>query len=144
MAAPADAHEWVSFEDPVEDRTWLVDVTFLSSPWQCIFGNGCQGVLTADARDLVQGCCSYGAHFSDERDDRTGPRQRSTSCSASEWQFHEVGLRDVDSSTSGGEVTTTRARGRCVHLPQPAGLPPVAPGARSTSPRPGSGSPTRS
>ena len=29
---------------------------------------GCQGVLTADATDLEQGCCSYGAHFVDEDD----------------------------------------------------------------------------
>ena len=27
--APFDAHEWVSFADPSEERTWLVDVTFL-------------------------------------------------------------------------------------------------------------------
>ena len=25
-----DAHEWVSFEDPDEERTWLLDVTFLA------------------------------------------------------------------------------------------------------------------
>ena len=42
-------------------------MTFLLSSWQCIFGNGCQGVLTEPAPELVQGCCSYGAHFSDAR-----------------------------------------------------------------------------
>src|SRR5258708_35084364 len=68
VAAPLDAHEWVSFEDPDEDRTWLVDVTFLSSRWRCIFGNGCQGVLTGPASEIEQGCCSYGAHFSDDAD----------------------------------------------------------------------------
>src|SRR5687767_1072444 len=65
---PADRHEWVSFEDPDEDRTWVFDVTFLLSRWTCIFGAGCQGVLTAPAEDLVQGCCSYGAHFTDDLD----------------------------------------------------------------------------
>jgi hypothetical protein len=29
--APADAREWVSFEDPREERTWVIDATFLSS-----------------------------------------------------------------------------------------------------------------
>ena len=41
-----DLHEWVSFEDPEEDRTWVFDLTYLTSPWRCIFGAGCEGVLT--------------------------------------------------------------------------------------------------
>ena len=65
---PADVHEWVSFQDPDEQRTWVFDVTFLPSPWTCIFGDGCQGVLTGPAPELVQGCCSYGAHFTDDAD----------------------------------------------------------------------------
>ena len=67
---PGDAHEWVSFDDPKKRRTWMFDVTFLESNWTCIFGNGCQGVLTGPTPELVQGCCSYGAHFSDEKDQR--------------------------------------------------------------------------
>ena len=70
--APPDAHEWVSFDDPDEERTWLFDVTFLASSWTCIFGQGCQGVLTGPAPELVQGCCSYGAHFTGKKDARTG------------------------------------------------------------------------
>ena len=65
---PDDAHEWVSFDDPGEDRTWRFDVTFLLSRWTCIFGQGCQGVLTGPAPELEQGCCSYGAHFTDRAD----------------------------------------------------------------------------
>ncbi len=68
---PEDLHEWVSFDDPDEDRTWVFDVTFLTSPWTCIFGRGCQGVLTGPAEELEQGCCSYGAHFVDEDDEAT-------------------------------------------------------------------------
>ena len=52
-----DLHQWVSFEDPHEARTWVFDLTFLTSNWMCIFGNGCKGVLTEDATELVQGCC---------------------------------------------------------------------------------------
>ena len=66
--ALAQAHEWISFEDPDEERTWVFDVTFLLSSWECIFGRGCQGVLTGPAPELVQGCCSYGAHFVDDDD----------------------------------------------------------------------------
>jgi hypothetical protein len=58
----------VSFDDGDEQRTWVFDVTFLSSGWSCIFGAGCQGVLTGPTPELEQGCCSYGAHFTDEAD----------------------------------------------------------------------------
>ncbi|MFM2046332.1 MAG: hypothetical protein RL383_409, partial [Actinomycetota bacterium] len=32
---PADdlAHEWISFEDPDEERTWMIDATFFASPY---------------------------------------------------------------------------------------------------------------
>src|SRR5262249_35022575 len=61
--------EWVTFPDPKDEgRTWQIDVTFLLSNWTCIFGRGCQGVLTERAPELVLGCCSYGAHFSDKQD----------------------------------------------------------------------------
>src|SRR4051794_34036749 len=36
-STPADLHEWVSFDDPDADRTWVFDVTFLASNWTCIF-----------------------------------------------------------------------------------------------------------
>jgi hypothetical protein len=70
MAAtmPEDLHEYLSFEDPEDQRTWVFDVTFLLSAWTCIYGRGCQGVLTGPAADLEQGCCSYGAHFIDDDD----------------------------------------------------------------------------
>ena len=69
-AAPAaPVREWATFDDPDDPkRQWVVDVTWLTSPWQCVFGCGCQGVLTAPTPEMEQGCCSYGAHFSDEAD----------------------------------------------------------------------------
>jgi hypothetical protein len=63
-----EVREWVSFEDPEEERTWVFDATFLRSSYHCIFGAGCKGVLDADATEMEQGCCSYGAHFVDEDD----------------------------------------------------------------------------
>jgi hypothetical protein len=66
-----DVHEWISFEDPGEHRTWVFDATFLRSNHQCIWGEGCQGVLDEPAPDLAQGCCSYGAHFVDDDDVQT-------------------------------------------------------------------------
>jgi hypothetical protein len=63
--------EWVTFQDPKRKKhVWHVDVTFLTSHWSCIFGNGCQGVLTEPAPELEHGCCSYGAHASGPKDQR--------------------------------------------------------------------------
>ena len=38
------------------------DLTWLTSRWTCIFGNGCPGIY-ASSPDV--GCCTLGAHFSD-------------------------------------------------------------------------------
>ncbi len=88
--APEGAHEWVSFPDPEEERTWQFDVTFLESRWTCIFGNGCQGVLTGPAPELVQGCCSYGAHFTGAKDARRVQAAAAT-LTPEQWQFHGKG-----------------------------------------------------
>src|SRR5438128_7022977 len=90
--APAGAHEWVSFEDPEEDRTWVFDVTFLLSRWSCIYGRGCQGVLTGPTPERQQGCCSYGAHFTDQADvDRVAAV--AATLGPDEWQFHAEGAK---------------------------------------------------
>lgn len=87
------AREWVTFDDPDEEgRRWQIDVTFLLSRWQCIFGNGCQGVLTEKAPELVHGCCSYGAHFSD-RKDRDAVVRMSRQLHDDEWQFAQIGRK---------------------------------------------------
>ncbi len=85
--------EWVSFDDPKEDgRLWQIDVTFLLSSWQCIFGCGCQGVLDGPAPELVHGCCSYGAHFSD-REDREHIVKLAKKVPAELWQFKKAGTK---------------------------------------------------
>ena len=82
-----DRHEWLSFEDEDQERTWVFDATFLTSNWNCIFGNGCQGVLTGPAPELVQGCCSYGAHLVDKKDARRVEKAAAT-LTPEEWQNH--------------------------------------------------------
>lgn len=85
--------EWVSFDDPKEDgRRWQIDVTFLMSSWQCIFGHGCQGVLTEPSPEMVQGCCSYGAHFSN-RKDRDRVIRAARQLTDDEWQFAKSGRK---------------------------------------------------
>lgn len=119
MAKPEDLHEWVSFEDPDEDRTWLFDVTFLTSPWSCIFGRGCKGVLDHDATDLVQGCCSFGAHFADE-DDIAHTRKMAERLTPEQWQFRHVGrAQGITQTNDEGETTTLLVDDACVFLNRP-------------------------
>ena len=118
-AAPHDAHEWVSFEDAGEERTWVFDVTFLLSSWRCIFGEGCQGVLTGPAPHLVQGCCSYGAHFTGD-DDVARVEAAAATLTADEWQFRGQGRRrGVVKTTAAGETVTRMVDGACIFLNRP-------------------------
>ena len=116
---PAESHEWVSFEDPEEERTWMFDVTFLLSGWECIFGRGCQGVLTGPAPELVQGCCSYGAHFTDSAD-VARVRAAARTLSDDEWQFAKIGRRQgvVEKQADGTKVTRIVDEA-CVFLNRP-------------------------
>ena len=87
------AREWVSFADPDDaGRTWQVDVTFLLSSWECIFGRGCQGIWTEPTPEKMHGCCTYGAHFSDKAD-RDHVVKAARSLAADEWQYAKVGKK---------------------------------------------------
>ena len=112
------AHEWVSFDDPDEERTWLFDVTFLASAWMCIFGQGCQGVLTGPAPELVQGCCSYGAHFTGKKDARTVERA-AAELTPDLWQFHKQGQKGVVKKLADGDLGTRLVDGACIFLNRP-------------------------
>ncbi len=101
---PIDTHEWISFEDDEEERTWMFDVTFLTSNWTCIFGNGCQGVLTGPAPELVQGCCSYGAHLVNKKDARR-VEKAAAALTPDEWQNHGTKKSVIHENRSGETVT---------------------------------------
>jgi hypothetical protein len=117
--SPADAHEWISFEDLEEKRTWVFDVTFMSSPWTCIFGRGCLGVLTGPAPEMVQGCCSYGAHFTDD-EDVARVEEAAKTLTDEHWQFRAQGRkRGIVKTNKEGETTTRLVDGACVFLNRP-------------------------
>ncbi len=119
------AREWVTFDDPDEEgRQWQIDVTFLLSSWRCIFGCGCKGVLTEPAPELVQGCCSYGAHFSN-RKDRDHVVRMARQLTDDEWQFRDVGLKKGIYAKSGKdedgkqEWRTRLVEDACIFLNRP-------------------------
>jgi hypothetical protein len=80
--------EWLEFTDPAnESNLFKCDITWLTSYWNCIYGNGCQGI---DYDKPDAGCCSDGAYYSDDEDeDRVlAAAQRLT---PDIWQFyHQV------------------------------------------------------
>lgn len=116
---PADAHEWVTFEDPDERRTWRFDVTFLLSHWECLFGRGCQGVLTGPAPELEQGCCSYGAHFTDD-EDVARVKAAAKTLTPEQWQFAPQGQRGGVVRRRAGQATVSRlVDGACIFLNRP-------------------------
>jgi hypothetical protein len=56
----------VEFADPADPAQVVrADLTWLTSRWTCIFGRGCRGV---DADRPDDGCCTHGAHFSEDED----------------------------------------------------------------------------
>ena len=119
MTSNPTEREWISFEDTAEERTWVFDVTFLISPWRCIFGTGCQGVLTGPAAEMVQGCCSYGAHFTGA-DDEARVEGAATTLTAEDWQFARQGRRrGVVKTNRSGERVTRMVDGACVFLNRP-------------------------
>jgi hypothetical protein len=43
---PGFARDWVEFADPNdEEEIFKCDLTWLTSFWTCIYGDGCQGVF---------------------------------------------------------------------------------------------------
>ena len=124
---------WAEFTDPAEPAQRLrVDLTWLTSRWRCIFGAGCHGI---DASEPDAGCCTLGAHFTDDDDvarvaavaERLGP---------DEWQLRDTALEegwlveleddgDGDGHGDGSEEASPPARatrvvdGGCVFLNRP-------------------------
>jgi hypothetical protein len=124
VGRPPEVHEWLSIEDEHEQRTWVFDATFLRSNWSCIYGNGCKGVLDADATEMAQGCCSYGAHFVDDDDVQTVV-SAVVRLTPSDWQFAKKGRRQGflapgDPTSDGSPTTTTRlVDDACIFLNRP-------------------------
>lgn len=108
----------MSFEDPDEERTWVFDVTFLLSGWECIYGRGCQGVLTVPAGDDQHGCCSYGAHITDRADARRVEKAAST-LTADQWQHRSKAGRGIFRQLRNGGQVTRLVDGACIFLNRP-------------------------
>ena len=108
---------WVEFADPADDsQVFRCDLTFLTSNWMCIFGQGCPGIYADRPQD---GCCTLGAHFSDE-DDEKRVRKFVRKLDRKTWQFHDEGRGDGWVETDDdGERKTAVHEGACIFLNRP-------------------------
>ncbi len=60
------ARDWVEFFDPEDsEQIFKCDLTWLTSNWTCVYGDGCKGVF---AEQPNSGCCTEGAMYTDEDD----------------------------------------------------------------------------
>ncbi|HET7328316.1 MAG TPA: hypothetical protein VFJ14_13640 [Nocardioidaceae bacterium] len=108
---------WVEFTDPADrEQVFRCDLTWLTSRWSCIFGNGCRGIY-ADRPD--DGCCTHGAHFADKADEKRVKKfvRRLTE---DDWQYAAEGRTngwvEVDED---GERKTRRVDGACIFHNRP-------------------------
>ncbi|MER5889181.1 hypothetical protein ABT160_35600 [Streptomyces sp. NPDC001941] len=111
------ARAWVEFPDPADDeQVFRCDLTWLTSRWTCVFGSGCQGIQAGRADD---GCCTLGAHFSDD-DDEKRVASYVERLTPDLWQFHDVG---TDSGwvqlDEDGDRQTRRWKGSCIFQNRP-------------------------
>jgi len=112
-----DVHEWISFD--LDGETYTFDVTWLTSNWKCIYGEGCLGIEEQSAPERMFGCCVHGAHFSD-KDDRKRVAEVYPRLRDDEWQF-----KGVAEALGGpihkdhGDWVTRRHEGACIFLNRP-------------------------
>jgi len=111
--------QWHSYTDD-DDETWLFDSSFLMSNWTCIYGRGCKGVLDHDATELQHGCCTHGAHFSDNAD-RKRVKAAIKRLTPENWQNHDIAEQyggPVGQTDEGGYATHTHD-GVCIFHNRP-------------------------
>lgn len=107
--------DWLSFEH--DGETYMFDLTFLMSNWQCIFGRGCRGIHETDTTELGHGCCSHGAYFADKAD-RRRVRDAVGALTDEQWQFRGLAeeLGGAISRNDEGDWTTRTHDGACILL----------------------------
>ncbi|MGL4745980.1 MAG: hypothetical protein ACRCXL_16545 [Dermatophilaceae bacterium] len=117
---------WAEFTDPDEPgQRFRIDLTWLTSSWTCIFGSGCRGI---DAARPDDGCCTLGAHLTDD-DDVARVRTAAAELGEDEWQMHPGYGRSGDRSPArlgawseieeGGARVTRVVDGACIFLNRP-------------------------
>ncbi|MDO9379330.1 MAG: hypothetical protein Q7T56_10820 [Nocardioidaceae bacterium] len=104
---------YTEFTDPADaTQVFRCDLTWLTSRWTCIFGQGCKGIY-ATAPD--SGCCTLGAHFSDD-DDRDRVATFVDQLGPDDWQHHAEGHEPEGwtETDEDGDLKTRVVGGACI------------------------------
>ena len=117
--APNFARDWVEFTNPDNsEEIFKCDLTWLTSYWQCIYGNGCYGI---DADKPDAGCCSDGAYYTDKEDEARILRNAKKLTKA-EWQFYDQARSKSKKNLNISEIgldkdrKTRKVDGSCIFL----------------------------
>lgn len=107
------ARAWVEFDDPAdEENIFRCDLTWLTSNWNCIYGQGCQGIHEGKAEN---GCCSLGAHFSG-REDHSRVKKYVELLTPETWQNHKAAKGKWTERDEDGQKKTRVLNGGCIFL----------------------------
>lgn len=114
------ARDWVEFIDPVDPKEiFKCDLTWLTSYWVCIYGDGCQGVFK---NQPYGGCCTEGAMYSD-KDDEVRTTKIANDLTPEMWQFYaqaqtkkKGGKLNISEKDADGERKTRLVEGGCIFL----------------------------
>jgi hypothetical protein len=103
--------QWVEFVDPADEENLIkADLTWLTSRWTCIFGQGCKGI---SEKRPDAGCCVHGAHFS-ERKDRKNVASWVAKLTPDLWQHQKVAAKKGWTQREDGEEKTRVHKGACI------------------------------
>ena len=116
--APGFARDWVEFVDPEDDeQIYKCDLTWLTSNWTCIYGDGCKGLFKEQPNS---GCCTEGAMYTDEEDEARvlAAAKRLT---PDIWQFYREaydseGNLNISEVDEDNERKTRTVNGSCIFL----------------------------
>lgn len=116
---------YAEFTNPDDEtEVYRLDLTWLTSRWECIFGQGCPGIF-ADRPD--DGCCTFGAHFSGPEDEER-VKEAVSQLTPETWEYYADGkqngwveLEDDDTVTPGEEPDrkTRVVDGACIFHNRP-------------------------
>ena len=116
---------FVEFADPADDsQVFRCDLTWLTSRWACIYGEGCRGIYADRPND---GCCTLGAHFADAEDEKRVAKAV-RQLKGSQWQYKKdarVGgwvEEEHPDHVAEGELPGRKTRvidGACIFLNRP-------------------------
>ena len=103
---------WVEFVDPEDDTNlYRCDLTWLTSRWTCIWGNGCKGI---DKENPDVGCCNLGAHIAD-KEDLKNTKKYAAMLTPEIWQNHKEGHKNGMFEKDDDGAKKTRAyNGACI------------------------------